>query len=374
MYKAMVIRLFPLKVQVGLLWQNAGTARWVWNWGLQVQRDSYAESKRLLSVYELKRKFTELRNSEGFKWLKEVSRQVEANALIDLNMAYRNFLRRLKAGKTGGMPKFKAKGKCTPSFCTRSGKVKADEHNRIYLEKIGWVRFKAKCNLEGLKFYNARVKFECGRWLLKCAVEVQPEKPGMTLRSVNMGIDVGVKSLAVVSCGGRKRVFRNINRNHRMKRLTRQLKHHQRILSRKEKGSENYLKEKYRVQDIYGRIRRKRHEYVRQTAREIVSMRPQAIVMEDLNIQGMMKNSHIARAVAEQNLHLLRRLIELKASEAGIRVVFAGRFFPSSKKCSGCGHVRKELKLSERIFRCPECGKVIDRDFNAALNLERLAE
>ncbi|MBQ3346769.1 MAG: transposase [Synergistaceae bacterium] len=373
MYKAIVIRLLPTQSQAKLFWQNVGTARWTWNWGLALQKKSYSECKEILSVYELKREFTEVRNSEKFKWLQEVSRQVEANALIDLDKAYKNFFRRLRTGKTGGMPKFKSKGKCTPSFCTRSEKVKVDEQDRIYLEKIGWIRFKAKENLTGVKFYNARVKFENEKWLLKCAVEVLPEESKIILSDVNMGIDVGVKSLAVVSYGGHKRVFRNINRSHKMRRLTRQLKHHQRILSRKKKGSKNYLKEKYRVQDLYGRIRRRRHEYIKQTAAKIVSMKPKVIVLEDLNIQGMMKNRHLARAVAEQNLYLLRTLIERKAAASGIKVEFADRFYPSSKTCSNCGHVKKDLKLSERIYKCPECGKVIDRDFNAALNLERLA-
>ena len=189
-----------------------------------------------------------------------------------------------------------------------------------------------------------------------------------------MGIDVGVKSLAVVSCGGRKRVFKNINRSHKMKRLNRQLKHHQRSLSRKKKGSKNYLKEKYKVQNIYSRIKRKRHEYTNQTVRKIINMRPKVIVLEDLNIQGMMKNRHLARAIAEQNLYLLRKLIEYRAAEAGIKIKLADRFYPSSKTCSNCGHVKKDLKLSERIYKCPKCGIIIDRDFNAALNLERLAD
>ena len=279
----------------------------------------------------------------------------------------------MRVGKTCGKPKFKSKGKCSLSFCTRSEKVKADEQNRIYLEKIGWIRYKSKEHILSVKFYNARVKFENGKWLLKCAVEILPNESGITLQDVKMGIDVGVKSLAVVSCGGRKRVFRNINRSYKMRRLNKQLRHHQRILSRKKRGSKNYLKEKYKVQDLYGRIRRKRHEYTKQTAHKIVSMKPKVIVLEDLNIQGMMKNRHLAGAVAEQNLYLLRMLIERKASEAGIEVKLADRFFPSSKKCSNCGYVKKDLKLSERVYKCPECGIVIDRDFNAALNLERLA-
>ena len=374
MYKAIVIRLFPTKSQAKLFWQNVGAARWTWNWGLAFQKKIYSENEKILSIYELKRKFTEVRNSEEFKWLQEVSRQVEANALIDLDKAYKNFFRRLKLGKNGGMPKFKLKGKSIASFCTRSEKVKVDEQNCIYLEKIGWVKYKSRENLKDMKFYNARVKFENGKWLLKCAIEVLPKKSKIILQDLKMGIDVGVKSLAVVSCGGHKRVFKNINRSHEMKRLNKQLKHHQRKLSRKQKGSKNYLKEKYKVQNIYGRIKRKRHEYVQQTARKIVNMKPSVIVLEDLNVKVMMKNRHLARAIAEQNLYLLRKLIENKSGEAGIKIKFADKFYPSSKTCSNCGYVKKDLKLSERIYKCPECRIIIDRDFNAALNLERLAD
>lgn len=146
-----------------------------------------------------------------------------------------------------------------------------------------------------------------------------------------MGIDLCVKVLAVVSCGGRKRVFRNINRHHKLKRLNRQLKHHQRILARKKKGSRNRLKERIKVQKIYGRIKRIRHDYVHQTTRAIVNMKPQTIVLEDLNISGMMKNKYLAKSIAE-------------------------------------------LLLSERTYKCPECGLIIDRDFNAARNLEKLAK
>ena len=298
MYKAIVIRLFPTKSQAKLFWQNVGTARWTWNWGLAAQQKIYSETEKILNINELKRKFTEVRNSEEFKWLQEVSRQVEANALIDLDKAYKNFFRGLKSEKKGGKPKFKSKGKSIASFCTRSEKVKVDEQNCIYLEKIGWIKYKSKEKLKDRKFYNARVKFENGKWLLKCAIEVLPKKSKIIFQDLKMGIDVGVKSLAVVSCGGRKRVFKNINRSHEMKRLNKQLKHHQRKLSRKQKGSKNYLKEKYKVQNIYGRIKRKRHEYIQQTARKIVNIKPSVIVLEDLNIQGMMKNRHLARAIA----------------------------------------------------------------------------
>ena len=226
------------------------------------------------------------------------------------------------------------------------------------------------CRNSNLK-ENVRHRFVL---VLKCAVEILPKDSMIILRNAKMGIDVGIKSLAVVSCGERKRVFKNINRNHKMKRLNKQLKHHQKILARKQQGSKNRLKEKYKVQNIYGRIKRKRHEYIKQTVLKILNIRPKTIVLEDLNIRGMMKNRHLAKSISEQNLYLFRELIERKALELGIKIKFADRFYPSSKTCSNCGHIKKDLQLSERIYKCQKCGKVIDRDFNAALNLERLAE
>ena len=370
-YRAVIIRLFPNKTQCRKLWENAGAARWIWNWGLSVNNELYAKEKRIYSVYDLRREFIAARSSH--QWLKEISQSALVNTLRDLDKAYKNFYSRLKAGLNGGHPKFKAKGLCVPSFYARSERVYIDSQGSIYLEKIGHIRCKSKANLQNMRFYNVRVKFEAGKWLLKCAVKSEAVIQNQNLRNVNMGIDLGVKVLAVVSCGGRKRVFRNINRHHKLRRLNRQLKHHQRILARKQKGSRNRLKERIKVRKIYGRIKRIRHDYVQQTTRAIVNMKPQAIVLEDLNISGMMKNKHLAKSIAEQNLYMFRQLIEYKAGELGITVKYADRFYPSSKTCSRCGHVKAELPLSERTYKCPECGLIIDRDFNAARNLEKLA-
>lgn len=261
---------------------------------------------------------------------------------------------------------------CSIVLCC-SERVYIDSQGSIYLEKIGHIRCKTKADLRNVRFYNVRVKFEAGKWLLKCAIKTEAVIQNQHLRSVNMGIDLGVKVLAVVSCGGRKRVFRNINRHHRLRRLNRQLRHHQRILARKKKGSTNRLKECIKIRKIYGRIKRIRHDYVHQTTQAIVDMKPQTIVLEDLNISGMMKNKHLVKSIAGQNLYLFREILERKAQESGIAVVYADSFYPSSKTCSRCGYVKAELPLSERTYKCPECGLVIDRDFNAARNLEKLA-
>ena len=213
-YRAVVIRLFPNKAQRRKLRENAGAARWIWNWGLSVNTRLYAEEKRILSVYDLRREFISVRSS--CQWLNEISQSALVNTLRDLDKAYKNFYSRIKSGLSGGHPKFKAKGLCVPAFYARSERVYVDSQGSIYLEKIGHIRCKSKDNLQNMRFYNVRVKFEAGKWLLKCAVHTEDLIRKTNLRSVNMGIDLGVKVLAVVSCGGHKRVFRNINRHHNM--------------------------------------------------------------------------------------------------------------------------------------------------------------
>ncbi|MBQ7219989.1 MAG: transposase [Synergistaceae bacterium] len=373
MYKAVIIRLFPDRQQEEKLLQSAGISRFVWNWALTLNKQTYELTHKTLSGYDMINEFTKLRRQEGYSWLCQVSCEVGYNAILDLEKAYKNFFRRNKTGLRGGFPRFKAKGVSIPSFCLSSRRVYMSADDRIYLMKIGHVKCKTISGLRGLKFWNTRIKYENGKWLLKCTVKQEDIIPDVKLSPSAMGIDVGVKSIAVLSMSGRKRVFRNINRSHRMRRLIRQLKHHQRGLSRKQKGSHNRLKTRYRVQKLFGKIKRVRHGYIYQTAAEIVKMKPSVIVMETLNIPAMMKNRHLARAISEQDWGLFRSVLERKAEQSGIRVMFADKFFPSSKKCSVCGHVREKLRLDERIYHCPECGHETDRDYNAAVNLENLA-
>lgn len=369
--KGYSLRLFPTRSQEDKLWQSVGVARWVWNWGLNFNQDLYAKEKRILAEYDLKKEFTKVRNSGKFPWLKEVSRQVANNALIDLGQAYKNFYRGLKKGQSVGLPRFKSKVKNIPSFCLNSDRVYDDGKGALQLEKIGHVRFKSDLDLSGVRLWNTRIKFLRGKWILTFALENESRKP--KLSECNMGIDVGVKSLAVVSCGGEKRRFKNINRSHKVRRLEKQLKRKQRALARKEKGSKNRQKALTAVQNIYGKLKNVRHDYTHKVTTKIVRMLPKVIVLEDLNVQGMMKNKHLAKRIAEQNFYKFRAFIEYKATELGIEVRLADRFYPSSKTCSSCGHVLNELKLSDRVYKCPECGLELDRDFNAARNLEKLA-
>ena len=326
----------------------------MWNWGLALNEARYENGQKVLTVSELSRELTRIKKNADTAWLREIAQHTLTAALRDLWSAYQSFYRKLKAEQKTGMPKFKAKSATIPSFYTRNDRLHPDGKGYMHIDKVGEVRYKSHINLQGIKLRNPRIKFEHKKWMLKCVIESVSPSQTCELRDCAMGIDVGVKSLAVVSMNCRKRVFKNINRSHKVRRLVKQLKHHQRALSRKKKGSANRLKERAKVRELYGRLKRIRHDYVQKVTRAIVEMKP--------------------RAIAEQNLYLFRQLIEYKAGDMGITVKYADRYYPSSKTCSGCGHVREKLRLNERVYKCSECGLEIDRDYNAALNLQRLAE
>lgn len=371
MMKGIKIRLFPTDEQIVKLWQAVGTARWAWNWAVKLNRDTYAATGKILFEYDLKKEFTKVRNSGEYPWLKDVAAKVPATALLDLGTAYKQCFSKHKKGMTAGLPKFKKKGRSKDSYGIDAETVKFYEDG-VQLQKVGHVKFKSNISLTDLqqmKIYNPRINFSCGKWILSLTHEV--DVPAMKLNEYSVGIDLGVKTLAVVSCDGKFYKAKNISRSHKVVRLTKQLKHKQRALARKQKGSANRRKVLKDVQQCYQKIANIRKDHAHKVTKKIVDLKPKTIVMEDLNVQGMMKNKRLARAIAEQGFYRFRQYIEYKAAECGIAVRYADRFYPSSKTCSSCGAVKKDLKLSDRIYRCPVCGLVMDRDENASKNLEK---
>jgi len=243
----------------------------------------------------------------------------------------------------------------------------------VVLAKIGKVKFDANQEIpKGRKtctFYNPRVSFVNEKWILHYAKEV--ENQDYKLNDYSMGIDLGIKSLAKSSCGEIGREYHNINKTQKVKRLKKRMKRYQRSMSRKTTKSKNQVKARKKVSSIYGKVARIRHDYTHKVTREIVDALPKRIVIEDLNVSGMMKNKHLSKAIAEQNFSKFRLFLYYKAKRRGIEIVIADMFFPSSKKCSNCGSMKKDLKLKERVYVCPVCGLEIDRDLNAARNLEK---
>lgn len=224
------------------------------------------------------------------------------------------------------------------------------------------------------KFSNPRIKYENNKWILSFGMECNNQTQKLTDNS--MGIDLGVKDLAIVSCGNKFKVFKNINKSKQVKKIKKQLKHAQREVSKKYytngnwEKSNNILKSEKRVKQLYGRLSNIRKNYIHQTTRLLVNILPYRIVMEDLNISGMMKNKHLSKAIQEQCFYEFIRQMKYKCEEYGIEFVQVDRFYPSSKICSCCGNKKSDLKLSDRTYICEHCGLVIDRDYNASLNLK----
>lgn len=382
MIKAIKVRLYPTRYQEELMFKSAGVARFSYNWGLAFLNNYYKENNRSLSINELRKEFTKLRNDIEYSWLKEVSSEIPQQALKDLGESFKKFFR-----KESAYPKFKKKGKCETSFFHLNNKFVV-ENNKIKLEKIGYVKMKDEGRLpvgnykkDKIKVLNPRIKHNGKFWYLSLALEVE-DKTKEELINVSVGVDLGIKDLAIVS--NIDKPFKNINKSKEVKRLNKKLKRLQRQVSRKydilksetyfKKGekltkTQNIIKLENKIKLVHKRISDIRLNYIHQTTNTIVKTKPCRVVVEDLNVRGLMKNKHLSKAISEQCLNKFITILEYKCKWNGIEFVKADRFFPSSKMCSCCGTIKKDLKLKDRTYICPKCNLVIDRDKNASINL-----
>lgn len=377
MIKSYKVRLYPTKEQEQLMWKHVGSCRFIWNWMLAKQQELYKQGEKHLSGFDMINLLTPLKKHEEYSWLKEVSNTSLKDICRDLDKAYKMFFK-----KTSGFPKFKSRKKSKPNFPIRTDALYFKDDKVLNIEKLGKVKYKTDFAFEygkgTCKFTNARVSHINGKWMLSFGMEC--ENQARELNDISMGIDLGVKDLAIVEYNGESLVFHNINKSKRMHNIGKRLKHLQRSISRKYEANrdgrkynktKNIERQEERLRKLYARQSNKRRNYIHQTTHKLVSLLPKRIVMEDLNVQGMMKNRHLSKAVQEQCFYEFIRQMEYKCAWNGIELVKADRFYPSSKTCSGCGCIKKDLKLSDRIYHCSDCGLVIDRDYNAAINLSR---
>lgn len=360
------IRLKPTKKQTSLFLQSAGTARWVYNWTLGRQKENYDNGGKFLSDNVLRKEITQLKKTDDFKWLSNVSNNVAKQAVKDACNSYRRFFK-----KQSGFPKFKKKNRATPSFYNDNVKLKAKPNKTVLIEKVGWVKTSEQLPCD-TKYMNPRIKFDGKYWYLTVGIETHEQKKELT--DTVLGIDVGIKELAVVSNG---KVYKNINKTKEVKRLNKKLRRLQRQVSRKYENNKegnryvktcNILKVEHQIKLIHRRLTNIRNNHLHQTTADIVKTKPCKIVVEDLYISGMLKNKYLAKSVANQKLHEFIKQLEYKCEKYGTSFVKADRWFPSSKMCSNCGNVNKNLKLSDRMYRC-DCGHCMDRDMNASINL-----
>ena len=363
------IRLSPTKEQEELFKIFSGTARFTYNECLRYKIDCYKESGYSCTVQDLIEHLQDLKYSDDYSWIRKTPEAVTKQAIIDLDKAYNQFFKR----GNKGFPKFKKKGKCKESFYVRADKFRQLDSRHIQITGIK-TPILMKSHSMITKLLNPRISFDGKFWYLSYSYEYNEPEPVSSGEIV--GVDLGIKSLAVSSDGN---VYSNINKTKRVKQLKKRKRHLQRQLSRKyEKNKEgrkyvktsNILKLEQRVRLIDRKLKNIRDTYIHTTTMDIVRTKPYAIVIEDLNVSGMMKNKYLSKSIQEQEFYKFRQYITYKCKAYGSRLIVADRFYPSSKTCSCCGSRKKFLSLSERTYRCTQCGSEMDRDLNASINLK----
>lgn len=361
------VRLRPTKEQEQKLWQSAGTARYIYNWTISRQEENYKNGGSFIQNSVLRKEITQLKKTE-LPWLNEVSNDIPKQAVIDVCNAYKNFFRGISK-----KPKFKSKKKSKNSFYNDTWKLKVKENKLVLLSKIGWVKTSEQIPI-GVKYYNPRITYDNKYWYISIGIE--KEEIYQELTDVSLGIDLGLKELAVCSNG---MVFKNINKTKTIKKFEKKLKRLQRKVSKKYLKNKqrkeyvktcNIIKLEKKIQLLHRRLANIRNNYIHQTTSSIVKTKPYRVVIENLNISQMMKNKHLSDAIRKQCFYKFRTYLQYKCQFYGIEFVVADRFYPSSKICSNCGEIKKDLKLSDRIYKC-SCGLTIDRDLNASINLSR---
>ena len=379
--QAYKVELKPTSEQKQIIERTMGVCRYVYNLFIGTNRNNYrGGTQSYMSGYN----FSKWLNNEYKKanpdksWIWEVSSKAVKKSIMNADTAYKNFLK-----VKSGFPNFKRRnGRPVSMYLPRNnaGDLKI-ERNRGKIPTLGWVRFKeygyVPCKARAI---SVTITKRAGRYFASFLFEVNTVNPVRATQSESIGIDLGIKSFAVISDG---RNYPNINKSERARKLIKRLKREQRKFSRKihklklrkeetdgkKCKRSNLDKQRLKVQRAYMRLVNKRHDYINKTVHEIVSVRPEYIAIEDLNVSGMLKNRHLSRAIAESEFYYFRALLERKCREYEIELRIVNRFYASSKTCSRCEHVKKDLKLSDRVYECTECGLVIDRDYNAALNL-----
>ena len=371
MIKSVKIRLLPTKEQEELMLKSIGCSRFAYNWALNRCNELYQQGVKY-NMSNIRKEFTQLKKQDEFKWLNEVSITTMVESMRNLDKAFKQFFK-IKQG----YPKFKTKRKSKQSFYVR--------YDRLYflddicnIEKIGKVNYKTNYNIPKgknvCKFSNPYCSFDGKYWYLSFGFEVEENQTTLN-NDLSIGIDLGIKHLAVVNVLDKP--IKNINKTKRVKRLKKRLKRLQRQVSRKYEANKqgnkfvktnNIIKLEKRIKLLHRKLSNIRNNHIHQATNKIIKLKPYRVVMEDINVKGMMKNKHLSKAIQEQGFYEFIRQMKYKCEFNGIQFIQADRYFPSSKLCSCCGSIKKDLKLKDRVYKC-DCGLEIDRDKNASINL-----
>ena len=375
MLKSFKTEINPTEEQKVKIRKTIGTCRYIYNFYLAHNKELHDNGEKFMSG----KSFSVWLNKEYLPknpdklWMKEVSSKSVKRSIENGCVAFTRFFKHQSA-----FPNFKKKGKSDVKmyFVKNNPKDCRCERHRMNIPSLGWVRMKEKgyvpTTKDGYVIKSGHVSIKADRYYVSVLIEI-PNNNTADNSNEGIGIDLGLKNFAIVSNG---KTYKNINKSAKLKKLEKQLIREQRSLSRKYENLKegestqraNIQKQTLKVQKVHHKIDNIRTDYINKTIAEMVKTKPSYITIEDLNVSGMMKNKHLSKAVASQKFYEFRTKLQAKCKENGIELRVVDRWYPSSKTCHCCGAIRKDLKLSDRIFEC-DCGYIEDRDFNAALNL-----
>ncbi|MFH0333940.1 RNA-guided endonuclease InsQ/TnpB family protein [Clostridium perfringens] len=383
MKRAYKIEINPTDEQMFKIQQTIGVSRFVYNFYIARNKEIYEKEGKFVSGMEFSKWLNNeyIPNNQEMNWIKEVSSKATKQAIMNGDKAFKDFFKKAK-----GFPRFKKKkNQDVKAYFPKNNKTDwTIERHRVKIPTLGWVRLKEF----GYIPINSIVKSgtvsqKADRYYVSILVEEDYKEVSKSINE-GVGIDLGIKDFAICSDGNK---FKNINKTYNVKKLEKKLKREQRRLSRKYESlkirnknikegrptRQNIQKQVVKVQKLHKRLTNIRTDYINKTVAKIVEQKPSYVTIEDLNVKGMMKNKHLSKAVAQQKFFEFKTKLTVKCKEKNIELRIVDRFYPSSKTCSQCGKVKKDLKLSNRIYKC-DCGLSVDRDLNASINLKNAKE
>ena len=375
MLKSFKTEINPTKEQIIKINKTIGTCRFVYNFYISYNKYIYEENKSFMTGREFSVWFNNeyIPNNPDKLWIKEVSSKSIKKSMEDGYTAFINFFKHKSK-----FPKFKRKDKSdVKMYFVKDHKTDClSERHKIKIPTLGWIRLKEKGYIpttkDGFTIRSGTISKKAGRYYVSVLVDM-PDNINIGNNDFGIGIDLGLKDFAICSDGS---IYQNINKTNNIRKIEKRLRREQRKLSRKiisikkgESTQKNFVKQKLKVQKLHQRLTNIRTDYINKTINSIVKTKPSFIVIEDLNVSGMMKNRHLSKAIAQQKFFEFRVKLINKCKEYGIELRIVDRWYPSSKLCHDCGHIKKDLKLSDRTYVCSKCGYIEDRDINASLNL-----
>jgi putative transposase len=361
LFKAFKYRIYPDKNQEILIRKSIGSSRFIYNWGLDRKSKEFTTTGKNLSNFDLcKLMKTELKDKEEFDWLNEIYSQSLQQSLRNLDMAYTSFFK-----KKSGYPKFKSKRNGGSFGIPQNTKIDF-ENSKVWIPKLYWIKTKISRHFEG-KIKSSTISMTpSGKFYISILVETfdNLEFKEKIERESSLGIDLGIKDFAILSNG------KKINNPKFHSKKEKYIKRQQKRLSKKSKGSKNYNKQRVKVAKLHEKISNQRNNFLHKLTYDLThENQVNTIVLEDLNVSGMIKNRKLSKAIQDVSWSKFTSLLKYKCEWYGKNLIFIGRFEPSSKICSACGGYNDNLKLKDRNWTCQECGTSHDRDINAAINI-----